>query len=399
MEPAHAVAASYGRMAFYYILKALDLPPGSEIILPALTFWVVPELARVAGPEGRLRRRRPGDVHASIPAALERAITPATRAVVPTHLYGLPCDMDAHPRRSPRATTCVVHRGLRARARRDLQGPAGRHASATPAFFSFQTLKPLNCYGGGLALVQRRGARRAGARARRRASRGRREARRRTGCWSAACSASSSSRGCSRSRVSRFCGCRRSSAPTPTCISGKKIRPLDPLPDAYTERFPNVQAAIGLAALDALDDWTEQTQPPRARHGPRARRAAGHHGAARAAGSHARLLPVLRLRPAARRAGRPLRAARHRHRDAARGRLQRPAICSPARRVEPPGAPGARRAAGAMQIPVYSTLTDAPGRARGSGGPRRSRRVRAAEFGHRVIWSSGHCCSIAQSLN
>ena len=36
-------------MAFYYILKALDLPPGSEIILPALTFWVVPELARVAG--------------------------------------------------------------------------------------------------------------------------------------------------------------------------------------------------------------------------------------------------------------------------------------------------------------------------------------------------------------
>jgi len=34
-----AVSASYGRMAFYYILKALNLPPGSEIILPTLTFW------------------------------------------------------------------------------------------------------------------------------------------------------------------------------------------------------------------------------------------------------------------------------------------------------------------------------------------------------------------------
>src|ERR1035437_10645644 len=45
----HAVSASYGRMAFYYILKALDLPRGSEIILPALTFWVVPALAQVAG--------------------------------------------------------------------------------------------------------------------------------------------------------------------------------------------------------------------------------------------------------------------------------------------------------------------------------------------------------------
>src|SRR5918912_308128 len=49
MPAAHAVTASYGRMAFYYILKALDLPAGSEIVFPALTFWVVPELARVAG--------------------------------------------------------------------------------------------------------------------------------------------------------------------------------------------------------------------------------------------------------------------------------------------------------------------------------------------------------------
>ena len=44
-----AISAAYGRIAFYYILKALDLPAGSEIIFPSLTFWVVPELARVAG--------------------------------------------------------------------------------------------------------------------------------------------------------------------------------------------------------------------------------------------------------------------------------------------------------------------------------------------------------------
>jgi perosamine synthetase len=36
----YAVATSYGRMAFYYLLEALQLPKGSEIILPALTFWV-----------------------------------------------------------------------------------------------------------------------------------------------------------------------------------------------------------------------------------------------------------------------------------------------------------------------------------------------------------------------
>ena len=42
-------SASYGRMAFYYTLKALDLPRDSEIIFPALTFWAVPEMARVLG--------------------------------------------------------------------------------------------------------------------------------------------------------------------------------------------------------------------------------------------------------------------------------------------------------------------------------------------------------------
>src|SRR6185295_14567341 len=87
MEAAHAIAASYGRMAFFYILNALNLPRGSEIVVPALTFWVVPELARAAGLKV---------VFADLdPAAFKRAVTPNTRAVVPTHLYGLPCDMDA----------------------------------------------------------------------------------------------------------------------------------------------------------------------------------------------------------------------------------------------------------------------------------------------------------------
>ena len=42
-------STEYGRTALYFILKALDLPKGSEIICPALTFWVVPEITRVAG--------------------------------------------------------------------------------------------------------------------------------------------------------------------------------------------------------------------------------------------------------------------------------------------------------------------------------------------------------------
>ena len=65
-----------------------SLPKGSEIILPALTFWVIPELARAAGLMPVFADVDPHTFTLD-PAAFERAITPRTSAVVPTHLYGL----------------------------------------------------------------------------------------------------------------------------------------------------------------------------------------------------------------------------------------------------------------------------------------------------------------------
>jgi dTDP-4-amino-4,6-dideoxygalactose transaminase len=40
----------------------------------------------------------------------------------------------------------------------------------------------------------------------------------------------------------------------------ERIRPLDPLPAEYTERYSNVQAALGLESLKYLDQWTAATQ-------------------------------------------------------------------------------------------------------------------------------------------
>src|SRR6185503_15351352 len=85
-----AVATSYGRMALFHLLTALDLPAGSEVVVPALTFWVIPELVRVAGLRPVFADIDP-DTFTLDPDALAGAITPNTRAVVPTHLYGLPC--------------------------------------------------------------------------------------------------------------------------------------------------------------------------------------------------------------------------------------------------------------------------------------------------------------------
>jgi dTDP-4-amino-4,6-dideoxygalactose transaminase len=349
-----AIAASYGRMAFYYILKALELPPGSEIILPALTFWVVPELARVAGLTVVFADVDPATFTMD-PAALERAITPATRAVVPTHLYGLPCDMDAIMAIANRHKLHVIEDCAHALGATFNDRPVGTFGDA--GFFSFQTLKPLNCYGGGLALVRDlQVAQRVRAMAEREPwpDTKRIENRLLVGRlqrifikpWVFTISAFPIL------WVSSLIGAN------PDVYLWETIRSLRPLPDVYTERFPNVQAAIGLAALEQLDAWTDQTR------------------------RHARLmdetfgkLPGIQV---------PAAPTRRRHvyyqycvygpqRDELVVRCVRRGIdietlhvdvCSDMElfadaAVVPPGAPGARRAAGAMQIPVYSTLTDA----------------------------------------
>ena len=81
----HAVATSYGRVAFYYLLKALDVPAGGEIVFPALTFWVMPEMARVAGftPVFAVSRCAGWLAHAMEQQRTGRMIRPTSRYVGP----------------------------------------------------------------------------------------------------------------------------------------------------------------------------------------------------------------------------------------------------------------------------------------------------------------------------
>jgi len=353
MDPRHAIAASYGRMAFLYILKALDLPPGSEIVVPALTFWVVPELARVAGLKVVFADVDPATFTLD-PHAFEHAVTPNTRAVVPTHLYGLPCDMDAIMAIASRHGIKVVEDCAHALGATYDGTPVGAFGDA--AFFSFQTLKPLNCYGGGLAL-----ARDAAVAARVRAlaeaepwpDARRIENRLLVGKlqrifikpWVFTISAFPIL------WVSSLIGAN------PDVYLWEQIRSLTPLPDVYTERFPNVQAVLGLAALERLDGWTDRTR----RHARLMDEALGD-----LPGITIPEVPPKRTHVyyqycvhGPQRDELVVRCVRHGidietlHVD----------VCSDmdifaSERVIPAGAPGARRAAGAMQIPVYSSLTD-----------------------------------------
>ena len=354
MPPAHAVAASYGRMAFYYVLDALALPPGSEIIVPALTFWVVPALAQVAGLTVVFADVDPATFTID-PAALERAITPATRAVVPTHLYGLPCDMEAILAIAARHDLRVIEDCAHALGATYKGRPVGTLGDA--GFFSFQTLKPLNCYGGGLALVRDAAvAARTRARAEREAwpDEKRIENRLLVGRlqrifikpWVFTISAFPIL------WVSSLIGAN------PDVYLWERIRPLTPLPDVYTERFPNVQAAIGLAALDELDAWTART----ARHARVMDRALGDlPGIAVPAAPPDRTHVYYQYCVHAPQRDELVVQCVRRGIDIETLHVD---VCTDldlfaGARVEPAGAPGAHRAAGAMQLPVYAALTDA----------------------------------------
>lgn len=89
----HALAVNSGTGALFTAVNALGIGPGCEVIVPSF-FWVatvgavvqanaIPVLCEV------------DDSLTMDPADLERKITPRTRLIIPVHMAGAPCRMDA----------------------------------------------------------------------------------------------------------------------------------------------------------------------------------------------------------------------------------------------------------------------------------------------------------------
>ncbi|WP_436531161.1 DegT/DnrJ/EryC1/StrS family aminotransferase [Actinoplanes sp. HUAS TT8] len=83
----HCVGAANGTDALELAFRAVGVGPGSEVILPANTFIATAEAVVRAGGTVVLVDSDPRTYLIDVPAALA-AVTPATRAIVPVHLYG-----------------------------------------------------------------------------------------------------------------------------------------------------------------------------------------------------------------------------------------------------------------------------------------------------------------------
>ena len=89
----HCVAVNSCTAALHLALEAVGVRAGDEVILPTLTFAASAEVVRYLGAVPVLVDVRPSD-HNVDPAAVERALTPRTRAIMPVHFAGVPADMD-----------------------------------------------------------------------------------------------------------------------------------------------------------------------------------------------------------------------------------------------------------------------------------------------------------------
>lgn len=146
------LAVTSATAAMHLGLEALGIGPGDEVIVPTLTFTATAEVVRYLGADVVLVDTDPDSLCLSIDE-VEAAITPKTRAIMPVHFAGRPCDMtrlrrlaDSHGDIKIMADAAhafpASHNGR-------LIGECGAHATA----FSFYANKTMTTGEGGMLVT------------------------------------------------------------------------------------------------------------------------------------------------------------------------------------------------------------------------------------------------------
>jgi dTDP-4-amino-4,6-dideoxygalactose transaminase len=149
-EAGHAIGVGNGLDALFLTLKAMDIGPGDEVIVPSNTYIATWLAVSYAGATP-VPVEPDSATYNLDPALIEAAITPRTRAIMPVHLYGQPADMDpimdiAHRHNLKVIEDAAQAHGARYRGRR--VGTLGDAAG-----FSFYPGKNLGALGDGGAIV------------------------------------------------------------------------------------------------------------------------------------------------------------------------------------------------------------------------------------------------------
>lgn len=150
----YVIPCANGTDALQIALMALDLQPGDEVITPSFTFIATTEVIA-------LLKLKPVFVEVDPrtfcvdPAAVEQAITPKTKAIVPVHMFGQTADMEAIMAIAERHNLPVIEDNAQAiGSDYTFKNGATQKAGTigTIGTTSFFPSKNLGCYGDGGAI-------------------------------------------------------------------------------------------------------------------------------------------------------------------------------------------------------------------------------------------------------
>ncbi len=146
LETGHAIAVSSGTDALLVAMMALGIGPGTEVITPTYSFFATAGCAARLGATPVFVDVDPVTFNVD-PAAIERAITTKTRAILPVHLFGLAAAMDPIVEIAARASVPVIEDAAQAIGARYHGRPMGSFGAVTS--YSFFPSKNLGGFGEG----------------------------------------------------------------------------------------------------------------------------------------------------------------------------------------------------------------------------------------------------------
>ncbi len=144
------VSCGNGTDSIEILLKAMGIGPGDEVIVPAMTWISTSEAVSSVGANPVFVDIHP-DYYTIDVTKIESKITSKTKAIIPVHLYGLPCEMDeilslARKYKLTVLEDCAQAHGAVYKGKK--VGTMGNAAS-----FSFYPGKNLGAYGDAGAMV------------------------------------------------------------------------------------------------------------------------------------------------------------------------------------------------------------------------------------------------------
>ena len=146
----HCIGVGNGLDALHLILRAMEIGPGDEVIVPAHTFIATWLSVSYSG-----ATPIPIDIDEKTyninPNLIEAAVTEKTKAIVPVHLYGQPADMDPILKIAKKYDVKVIEDAAQAHGARYKRRRTGSIGDA--AGFSFYPAKNLGAFGDGGAVT------------------------------------------------------------------------------------------------------------------------------------------------------------------------------------------------------------------------------------------------------